>query len=34
MAIQLSLPKRIIIEQMILKDYSYASIGINLDRSA
>ena len=34
MAKQLSLPERIIIEQMIHKDYSFASIGRNLDRSA
>ena len=31
---QLSLPERIVIEQMIHKDYSFASIGRNLDRSA
>ena len=34
MAKQLSLPERIVIEQMIHKDYSFASIGRNLDRSA
>ena len=34
MAKQLSLPERIINEQMIHKDYSFASIGRNLDRSA
>ena len=34
MARQLSLPERIVIEQMIHKDYSFASIGRNLDRSA
>ena len=31
---QLSLPERIIIERMISKDYSFASIGRNLERSA
>ena len=31
---QLSLPERIIIERMILQDYSFATIGRNLDRSA
>ena len=31
---QLSLSERIIIERMISKDYSFASIGINLERSA
>lgn len=31
---QLTLPERIIIEQMIHHDYSFASIGRNLDRSA
>lgn len=34
MAKQLSLSERIIIEQMIHKDYSFASIGRNLNRSA
>lgn len=34
MAKQLSLPERIIIEQMIHKDYSFASISRNLNRSA
>jgi len=34
MAKQLSLSERIIIEQMIHKDYSFASIGRNLERSA
>ena len=34
MAKQLSLPERIIIERMIHQDYSFASIGRNLDRSA
>ena len=31
---QLSLSERIIIERMISKDYSFASIGRNLERSA
>ena len=31
---QLFLPERIVIEQMIHKDYSFASIGRNLERSA
>ncbi len=34
MATQLSLPERIMIERMIHQDYSFASIGRNLDRSA
>ena len=34
MAKQLSLPERIIIERMIHQDYSFASIGRNLERSA
>lgn len=34
MATQLSLPERIVIEQMIHRDYSFASIGRNLNRSA
>ena len=34
LAKQLSLPERIVIEQMIHKDYSFASIGRNLDWSA
>ena len=34
MAKQLSLSERIIIEQMIHKDYSFASIGRNLNRSS
>lgn len=34
MAKQLSLPERIVIEQMIHKGFSFASIGRNLDRSA
>ena len=33
MAKQLSLPERIVIEQMIHKDYSFASIGRNLDKT-
>ena len=33
MAKQLSLPERIIIENMIHKDYSFASIARNLNRS-
>ena len=31
---QLSLSERIVIERMISKDYSFASIGRNLERSA
>lgn len=31
---QLSLSERIIIERMVSKDYSFASIGRNLKRSA
>ena len=34
MATQLSLPERIIIEKMIHRDYTFASIARNLDRSA
>ena len=34
MAKQLSLPERYVIEQMLHQDYSFASIGRNLDRSA
>lgn len=31
---QLSLPERYVIERMLHQDYSFASIGRNLDRSA
>ena len=34
MAKQLSLPERYVIERMLHQDYSFASIGRNLDRSA
>ena len=34
MAKQLSLPERIIIEKMIHQDYSFATIGRHLNRSA
>ena len=33
MAKQLSLPERYVIERMLHQDYSFASIGRNLDRS-